>query len=156
MFIDKTLRIASLAAIAAAMPAFIAIAAHAQAPAPASDGAPAARSETTPATPAGAIKVSPPAASKDAAAASSTTRDVTVGAAVIGSDGATLGEVKGVKSDPSGTVEEIHVKTGGILGFGGKVVVIPAAKIAKGGKPVLVAVTAADIGKLPPLADKKG
>lgn len=145
MTMRTTLRTVGLAGVVAAAPALLAIAVHAQTPSP----------STAPA--AGAVKVAPPAAARDAAAAvRSTTKDVAVGASVVGSDGQKIGEVKGVKSDPAGLVEEIHVKTGSLLGFGGRVVVIPAAKIAKGGATVQLAMTASDIGKLPPLAEKKG
>jgi hypothetical protein len=157
----KTIRTVGLAAVVATIPAIIAIAAHAQSPAPA------------PQAPPGAVKVIPPAADVDtdmskpatpapskgadsAAASTSTVKDVTVGSSVVGSDGQALGEVKGVKADPGGKIEEIHVKTGSILGFGGKIVVIPGAKISKGGQTVQVAMTAAEVGKLPALAEKKG
>ena len=60
-----------------------------------------------------------------------------------------------MKADPGGKIEEIHVKTGGILGFGGKVIVIPGGKIAKGGQTVQVAMTVEDVGKLPAMVDPK-
>lgn len=157
----KTIRTVGLAAVIASLPALIAIAAHAQSPAPA------------PQTPPGAVKVLPPSTGVDTdmskastpapakgadsgAASTSTVKDITVGSSVVGSDGKALGEVKGVKADPAGKIEEIHVKTGSILGFGGKIVVIPGAKISKGGQTVQVAMTAAEVGKLPALAEKKG
>ena len=150
MNIGNTIRIVGFAAVVAAMPAILVVAANAQAPAPATEAAP------------GAVRATPPLPStaapqnSGAAASVATVKNVTIGAAVIGSDGQAIGEIKGVKSDPAGKVEEIHVKTGGILGFGGKVVVIPAGKIAKGGKTVEVALTAADIGKMPALTATKG
>jgi sporulation protein YlmC with PRC-barrel domain len=165
MDIRNIVRTVGFAAAAASLPALIAIAAHAQSPAPA------------PQTPPGAVKVVPPAADVDSDmsksatpapapskgtesaagnAGSSTAKDITVGSSVVGSDGEALGEVKGVKADPAGKIEEIHVKTGSILGFGGKIVVIPGAKISKGGQTVQVAMTAAEVGKLPALAEKKG
>lgn len=158
MTIRKTIHIAGLVAFAAITPAVLAIAAHAQTSQTAPQGTtgqpPAQAQPSAPAAP-GAIKVSPPMA-KDAAAAA-TVKDVVIGSTVIGSDGQKIGEVKGVKSAPSGTIEEIHVKTGGMLGFGGKVVIIPAAKISKGGgQTVQVTLTAADISKLPPFTDTKG
>ena len=106
------------------------------------------------------LKMPNTSAGKSADAAStatgaSTIKDVTVGAAVFGSDGQKVGEIKGVKADPGGKVEEIHVKTGGVLGFGGKIVVVPGGKISKGGQTVQIAMTAAEIGKLPALVEKK-
>jgi PRC-barrel domain len=169
----QTIRTVSLAAVIASMPALIAIAAHAQSPAPSPQTAP------------GAVKVAPPPSADDidagpaaksavpspspsttapagkaadsaGSAAGSTIKDVTVGTAVFGSDGQKVGEIKGVKADPGGKVEEIHVKTGGVLGFGGKVVVVPGGKISKGGQTVQIAMTADEIGKLPAMAEKKG
>ena len=170
----KIVRLMGLTTVLAAVPALLAVAAHAQSPAP----APAAPGQVKPVPPAGDMdadlpraggggaspsaapsgdsKVSPPAATlpgKSAGAA--TVKDVTIGTAVFGSDGQKIGEIKGVKSEPGGAIEEIHVKTGGLLGFGGKVVVIPGSKIAKGGQTVQVAMTVDEVGKLPALAEKK-
>ena len=98
------------------------------------------------------------AGSKAAAgqAAAPSTKDVVVGAAVFGSDGKKVGEIKGVKSEPSGSIQEIHVKTGGFLGLGGKIVVIPGNKIAKGGESIQLALTTEEVSKMPPLAEKQG
>lgn len=173
----KIVRLMGLTTVLAAAPALLAVAAHAQSPAP----APAAPGQVKPvppvtdmdadlpraggggaspsAAPSGDSKVSPPAATlpgKSAGSgASATVKDVTIGTAVFGSDGQKIGEIKGVKSEPGGAIEEIHVKTGGLLGFGGKVVVIPGSKIAKGGQTVQVAMTVDEVGKLPALAEKK-
>lgn len=106
----------------------------------------------------------PPAASKDKAAASSatsgttkaTTKEVAIGTAVFCSDGQKMGEVNGVKSDSGGVVEEIHVKTGGLFGLGGKVLIVPGAKINAGGQTVQLALTSVEAGKLPVFAAKKG
>jgi sporulation protein YlmC with PRC-barrel domain len=170
MTIRNMIHIVGLAALAAIAPAVLAIAAHAQTP-PASPqtapqvspGQPPSSAQPQPTAPSasGAVKVTPPLTGKDAspstAAAGSSVKEVIIGSSVIGSDGQKIGEVKGVKSDPTGVVEEIQVKTGGMLGFGGKVVMIPAAKISKGGsETVQVALTAADISKMPPVAETKG
>ena len=106
-----------------------------------------------------------PAVSKDKAAASSaatsggtkaTTKEVAIGTAVFCSDGQKMGEVNGVKSDSGGVVEEIHVKTGGLFGLGGKVLIVPGAKITAGGQTVQLALTSVEAGKLPVFAAKKG
>ena len=174
----NTFQTVGLAAIMATLPALIAIAAHAQTstqtPSPATQTpsgvvkvlppAEAAGSEALPGgapTPSKTPSAAPaPSAGKSADAvgtsgAASTIKDVAVGSAVFGSDGQKIGEIKGVKADPGGKIEEIHVKTGGILGFGGKVIVIPGGKIAKGGKTVQVAMTVEDVGKLPAMVDPK-
>jgi sporulation protein YlmC with PRC-barrel domain len=115
---------------------------------------------------AGAPAAGAPAAKPDAAApskgatggqaAAPSTKDVVVGAAVFGSDGKKVGEIKGVKSEPSGSIQEIHVKTGGFLGLGGKVVVIPGAKISKGGDAIQLAMTTEEVSKMPALVEKQG
>ncbi len=163
----------------AAAPALLATMAYAEQPAPTAGQAKQAPTMTdaedpmaadpkgtgaavTGASPSGAPAAKPDAAapSKGAAAgdraAAPSTKDVAVGAAVFGSDGKKVGEIKGVKSEPSGSIQEIHVKTGGFLGLGGKVVVIPGAKIAKGGQAIQLALTTEEVSKLPALADNKG
>ncbi len=79
-----------------------------------------------------------------------------IGTAVFCSDGQKMGEVNGVKSDSGGVVEEIHVKTGGLFGLGGKVLIVPGAKITAGGQTVQLALTSVEAGKLPVFAAKKG
>ena len=77
-------------------------------------------------------------------------KDIAVGAAVYGSDGKKVGEIKGVKSESTGAVQEIHVIAAD------KTFVIPGSKIARGGQNVLLAMTSEEVGKLPALPDKKG
>lgn len=97
-----------------------------------------------------------PSKSAAAAAQKPTAKDVAIGTAVYDSSGQKIGEVNGVKADGGGIIEEVHVKTGGMFGLGGKVLVVPGAKIAKGGKSIQLALSSAEIGKLPVLNDKKG
>jgi PRC-barrel domain len=59
-----------------------------------------------------------------------------------------------VKSGSDGKLREIHVKTGGFLGFGGKTVAIPAGKISQKGEQVEVAMSTEEIGKLPKLEEQ--
>lgn len=110
------------------------------------DGAPAVTPDAT----------APSKGTSGTQAAAPSTKDVVVGAAVFGSDGKKVGEIKGVKSEPSGSIQEIHVKTGGFLGLGGKIVVIPGNKIAKGGEAIQLALTTEEVSKMPPLAEKQG
>jgi PRC-barrel domain len=179
----SNLRLLALAVTIAAAPAFLATMSYAEQPAPAAGqkkqtptmtdaedpmgagvkgaGSPAAGAAPEGASPSGAPAAKPDAAGPGTAAtggqaAAPTTKDVTVGAAVFGSDGKKVGEIKGVKSEPSGSIQEIHVKTGGFLGLGGKVVVIPGAKIAKGGPAIQLALTTEEVSKLPALADRQG
>ncbi len=158
----------AVAVTIAAAPAFLATMAYAEQPAAAAGQSKQAPTMTDADDPMGAdVKgAGAPAAKPDAAtpnksatgaqAAAPSIKDVNVGAAVFGSDGKKVGEIKGVKSEASGSIQEIHVKTGGFLGLGGKVVVIPGAKIAKGGQAVQLALTTEEVGKLPALADNQG
>lgn len=81
-------------------------------------------------------------------------KDPMIGLAVFGSDGQKVGEVKEVKASADGKVEEIHVKTGGLLGFGGKTVAIPSGKFNKSGQNVQLALTSDDVSKLPRVEEK--
>ena len=168
---SKLPRMAAAAAAILALPVAFAVNAVAQPPAPAAaDRAAPQGAAPPPSAPQPAVKPSQApspsmdddnatAPGKSAAAATgqkTTIKDVAIGTAVYDSAGQKIGEVNGVKSDGGGIVEEIHVKTGGLFGLGGKVLVVPGAKIAKGGKSVQLAMTSADIGKLPVLPDRKG
>ncbi len=168
----------AVAATIAAAPAFLATMAYAEQPAAAAGQSKQAPTMTDADDPmgadakgagspaAGALPKDAPAAKPDATgpskgatggqAVAPTTKDVAVGAAVFGSDGKKVGEIKGVKSEPSGSIQEIHVKTGGFLGLGGRVVVIPGTKIAKGGQAIQLALTTEEVSKLPALADNQG
>lgn len=106
-----------------------------------------------PAKPSDASKSAGAAGAADAGQA--TTKEVAIGTPVFSADGKRVGEVKGVKSEASGAVQEIQVTTGGLFGAGAKTVLVPAAKIAKGGKSIQLAMTSDEIGKLPAFADKK-
>ena len=136
---------------------------------PAAAGEPAAKEKSAGATEAAPARAVAPAAptAKSAeagkaaptttgAAARATTKDVAVGTPVFSADGKRVGEVKGVKSEASGTVQEIHITTGGLDGSAAKTVIVPGAKIAKTGAALQLALTSQEIGKLPPMADTKG
>ena len=56
-----------------------------------------------------------------------------VGLAVFSSDGSKMGTVQSVSAAPDGSVKAIHIKTGGFLGFGGKLVAIPEGRFTKSG-----------------------
>ena len=57
-----------------------------------------------------------------------------IGLAVFSSDGTKLGNVQSVVSAPDGKVTAIHIKSGGFLGFGGKLVSIPEGKFTRSGR----------------------
>ncbi len=80
-----------------------------------------------------AVEAAPAAPSADVApvdaALAVTAKDLQIGSAVFGRDGQQIGEINRVTSEPSGTVTEIEVTTGGKAGLGADVVAITADKI---------------------------
>jgi sporulation protein YlmC with PRC-barrel domain len=169
MVFSKLVRpIAGIVALASA-PALLAFAVYAQTAPPAPGQAPQA-GQMSPAepVPAPAVKAPPggyndPAAANEGAGGSANSgsaanapgsSDVLLGLDVVGKDGKKLGQVAGVKSGSDGKLREIHVKTGGFLGFGGKTVAIPAGKISQKGEQVEVAMSTEEIGKLPKLEEQ--
>jgi sporulation protein YlmC with PRC-barrel domain len=169
----KLVRLLGAMTVVASAPVFMAIAAHAQqAPsAPPMESQPGTRPElptrpqqvepTRPGLPPsldqkpgasegaqGRTPTAPDQAARDGK------KDAMIGLTVFGSDGQKIGEVKEVKAAADGKVEEIHVKTGGLLGFGGKTVAIPAGKFNKSGQNVQLALTSDDVSKLPRVEEK--
>jgi hypothetical protein len=78
------------------------------------------------------------------------------GLAVMAADGQRVGEVIGVKSTADGKVDSIQVKTGGVLGFGGRMVSIPPTKFTVAGQNVQLSMTSAEVAKLPPVEAPQG
>jgi sporulation protein YlmC with PRC-barrel domain len=174
----KLVRLIGTLTMVAATPVVLAVAAHAQAPATSPTevmpgSPPVARPELPnrpqqvdpgrPATPTapstidqkpamGATGRTPTAPGTQAA--TDPKKDAMVGLPVFGSDGQKVGEVRDVKAATDGKVEAIHVKTGGLLGFGGKTVAIPAGKFNQSGQNVQLALTSDDVAKLPKLDEK--
>ena len=68
----------------------------------------------------------PPAVNPSDAPAARTGQDL-VGLLVFSSDGTRVGEVRSVNTGPDGQIVSLHVRTGGFLGFGGRIVAIPEA-----------------------------
>jgi hypothetical protein len=77
-----------------------------------------------------------------------------IGLAVFSSDGNKMGSVQSVTSTPDGKVTAIHIKTGGFLGFGGKMVAIPDAKFTKSGNNIQLGLTADEVSKLPEMKEQ--
>lgn len=71
-----------------------------------------------------------------------------IGLAVFSSDGSRLGTVQQVR-ESGGKVTAIHIKSGGFLGFGGKMVAIPEGKFTRVGDNVQLGLTAEEVSKLP-------
>jgi hypothetical protein len=106
-----------------------------------------------PATPAPssppAAKPAPAPAPGDKSAMTPKKADSMVGLAVFTSDGTKLSTVHSVSTAPDGKVTAIRLKTGGFLGFGGKLVAIPEGKFARTGDTIRLALTADEVSKLP-------
>lgn len=77
-----------------------------------------------------------------------------IGLAVFSADGSKLGTVQSVASAPEGKVSAIHIKTGGFLGFGGKLVAIPDGKFTRSGENVQLGMTADEVSKLPEVKEQ--
>ena len=72
-----------------------------------------------------------------------------VGLAVKSSDGSNLGDVRAVRTTAEGQVTAIRIKSGGFLGFGGKIVEIPDGKFTRKGDAVEIGLTADEVSNLP-------
>ena len=76
-----------------------------------------------------------------------------VGLSVFSSDGSRVGDVRAVNVGPDGNVAALHVRTGGFLGFGARIVAIPEGKFARSGQGVRLTFTAEEVGNLPQVKD---
>ena len=72
-----------------------------------------------------------------------------VGLAVFASDGSKVGTIDSVDGEPDGRITAINVRTGGLLGFGTRVVAVPEGKFHRTGSSVHVALTAEELSQLP-------
>ena len=77
-----------------------------------------------------------------------------IGLAVFSSDGSKLGNVHSVNVEPDGKVKAIHLKTGGFLGIGGKLVAIPEGKYTRAGDNIQLGMTSDEVSKLPEVKEQ--
>jgi sporulation protein YlmC with PRC-barrel domain len=77
-----------------------------------------------------------------------------IGLTVHSSDGNRLGTVQTVDAEPGGKVKAIHIKTGGFLGFGGKIVAVPDDKFDRKGASIQLRLTAEEVSKLPEVKEQ--
>ena len=77
-----------------------------------------------------------------------------VGLAVFSSDGSKMGTVQSVSAAPDGSVKAIQIKTGGFLGFGGKLVAIPDGRFTKTGDNIQLGISADEVSKLPEIKEQ--
>jgi hypothetical protein len=127
------------------------LSAMAQTPPPAPSSPPAAtKPDTAPMPPTGpAQRPSAVPRPGDKSATSPAKVNPLVGLAVFSSDGSKLGTVHSVATAPDGKVMAIHIKSGGFLGIGAKLVAIPEGKFTKSGDNIQLGMTADEVGKLP-------
>ncbi|KAB2917944.1 MAG: PRC-barrel domain containing protein [Hyphomicrobiaceae bacterium] len=124
-------------------------------PPPTTTAPPASSRPESPTTPPAAkpsdpmTKPAAPATSPDKSATAPAKVNPLIGLAVFSSDGTKLGAVQGVSAEPDGKVKAIHIRTGGFLGFGGKIVAIPEGKFTRAGDNVRLSLTSDEVSKLP-------
>lgn len=110
---------------------------------------PALAQSTTPETPP-ATSPAPPAAQAPAMPAPSKPNPAALlGKDVFSSDQTRLGKVERVVTGADASSHAILIKSGGFLGFGGKMVAIPDSKFSMRGDTVQLQLTADEVSKLP-------
>jgi len=146
----KPARVLGTAAVLAAIPLLSAIAQTQSAPTDSSPPPAATKPETS--MPPAQRQANPPTSPNDRTAPAKV--NPLVGLSVLSSDGSKLGTVRSVATGPDGKAAAIVLKTGGFLGFGGKVVSIPAAKFARKGDSIQVGMSADEVSQLPEAKDQ--
>lgn len=76
-----------------------------------------------------------------------------LGLSAFSADGSKIGDVRAVKTAPDGKITAIHVKSGGFLGFGGRIVEVVEGKFTQRGENVQLGYTADELSKLPEVKD---
>jgi hypothetical protein len=76
-----------------------------------------------------------------------------VGLMVFSADGTRVGDVKSVDTGPGGNVVALHVRTGGFLGFGGRIVAIPGGKFIRSGQSIRIDLDSDEVSGLPEVRD---
>ena len=72
-----------------------------------------------------------------------------VGLDVFSSDGTRVGEVRAINTGPDGGIVALHVRTGGFLGFGGRIVSIPQGRFLRTGKSIRLDLDSDQVNGLP-------
>ena len=150
MPILKPLRLIAVVTMLASAPVVLAVLAAALAYAQTAPGDPGQKVLPPSQGPADAVT------RKDKDAADNPATKSLVGLPVVGADGRSVGQVRGVKARPDGEISEIHVRVGGLLGFGGKIVAIPAGRFVNAGQSIRLAMTADEVGRLPAIDSPRG
>jgi len=131
--------------------AWLPVAAQTQAPSPPSPSAPApAERAEQMSRPPGAVQ--PGTAGKSTAAPQEANPLIRM--AVVSSDGSKVGTVQSVSTGPGGAVKSLHVRTGGFLGFGARLVAIPEGRFTRSGDKIQLGMTADEVSKLPEVKEQ--
>ena len=117
--------------------------AYAQSPAPAAPDHPAAQKPATPA----------PQETDQRKVAAAPAAQSLVGKDAFSSDGSRVGDIRAVKTAPDGRVTALLLRTGGFLGFGGRMVEIPEGRFKPSTQDVRLDMTADEASKLPEVKD---
>jgi sporulation protein YlmC with PRC-barrel domain len=145
----KPVRLFGAVVILAGIP-LLAASAQTQSPAPSPTAPPTAtRPDPAPMPPTAA-----PPRTTDKSVTSPGKVDPLVGLAVFSSDGSKMGTVQSVSATLDGSVKAIQIKTGGFLGFGGKLVAIPEGRFTKSGDAIQLGITAEEVSKLPEVKEQ--
>jgi hypothetical protein len=150
MSILKPVRVFGAAALISAVSS-VAVVAQTTAPSPAPETAsPPAASKPDAAPPASRPATTPAAPSSDKSVKAPDGKEhALMGLAVFSSDGNRLGAVQSVSTDSAGKATAIRIKSGGFLGFGGKLVEIPEGKFTRSGENIQLGMTSEEVSKLP-------
>jgi PRC-barrel domain len=143
----KPLRLLSAAALVSAC-SLAAVAQQAPEPTPPAEKPPMTKPEAVPAPTPVPPEQKPATSSKATQGAA----NELVGLAAFSSDGSRVGDVRAVTTMPDGKMT-LHIKTGGFLGFGGRIVAIPEARYTRSGQNIQLGLTADEVSKLPEVKD---
>jgi hypothetical protein len=147
MSITQLIRTIGTAGVVVAVPLATAMA-QSQPPPPSPASPPAATQLPSSQPPAAPQATSPTTPTNKRAAGPVATPEL-VGLKAKSSDGTNLGLVYAVTMEPAGKVTAIGIKVGGILGFGGHMVVIPDGRFNRVGDTLEINMTADEVKKLP-------
>ena len=146
----KLVRLVGACVVLAGAP-WLTATAQTQAPSPPSPSAPspAAGPEQAP---------TPPAAAQPGVTGKSATApreaNPLIRMAVFSSDGSKVGTVQRVSTGPNGSVKSLHIRTGGFLGFGARLVAIPEGRFTRIGDKIQLGMTADEVSKLPEVKEQ--
>jgi len=128
---------------------WLAASAQTQAPSPPSPSAPAPAARPEQAPPPQAAPPGTPGKSAAPGEANPLLR-----MAVFSSDGSKVGTVQSVSTGSDGAVKSIHIKTGGFLGFGARLVAIPEGRFTRHGNNIQLGMTADEVSRLPEVKER--